>query len=92
MPVVTHQIEGGARVFLFTCETCGASAAFGYGASLRLAIERRDVTLTGRWYCHQHRPELTESKPQPAHDAPRETESTDARDGRGEATGDLFGD
>ena len=52
----------GASVFLHTCEACGADAPFGYGVSLRLALNALaagDVATAkrhlGRWYCRGHR-------------------------------------
>ena len=83
MPAATYQIPGGARVFIFTCDTCGAPASFGYDVHLLQAIDHKDVTRAGRWYCAAHNPLLTPE----AQDAPvTETEAPHEQ----LETGDLF--
>jgi hypothetical protein len=64
MPVSMKRIrEGGGRVFLHSCEACGADASFGFGVSLRLALNALAVgdlaaakRHLGKWYCREHRP------------------------------------
>ena len=64
MPVSLKRIRGtGALVFLHRCEACGADASFGFGVSMRLAMNRLEAgdpagarRLLGRWYCLEHRP------------------------------------
>lgn len=51
MPARTHQIPGGAKVMMFTCDDCGAPASFSIGANLREALSTGDVTKAGRWFC-----------------------------------------
>ena len=51
MPAATYQIPGGARVFVFTCDVCGAPASFGVGCNLHAAIRSGDVTKAGQWFC-----------------------------------------
>lgn len=52
----------GATVFLHICEVCGADASFGFGVSLRLAVNALaagDIASAkrylGKWYCREHR-------------------------------------
>lgn len=62
--------ESGSVVFLHRCETCGADASFGYGVSLRLALNALvagDIATAkrhlGTWYCREHRPEQAADVP-----------------------------
>jgi hypothetical protein len=58
MPVASHQIAGGARVLIFTCDEPGCSkpACYGVGVNLRAAIATGNVKLAGDWRCADHRP------------------------------------
>jgi hypothetical protein len=60
--------ESGASVFLHLCEVCGANAPFGFGVSLRLALNALaagDLATAkrhlGKWYCREHRPAAGEA-------------------------------
>lgn len=64
MPASLKRIrgEGGGSVLLHTCEVCGADATFGFGVSLRLALEKLAAgdgagakRHLGRWYCRGHK-------------------------------------
>ena len=63
MPTSLKRIrDGGGMVFLHACEVCGADAPFGFGVSMRLALERLAAgdaagakRHLGRWYCGGHR-------------------------------------
>ena len=55
--------DGGGMVFLHLCEVCGAEASFGFGVTMRLAMQalaRGDLVVAkrhlGKWYCGEHRP------------------------------------
>lgn len=64
MPVSLKKLKSsGALVLVRRCEVCGAEACFGFGVSLRLALNALaagDVAKArrhlGRWYCGEHRP------------------------------------
>lgn len=57
MPARSHQIPGGARVLLYSCEVCSEPASFGYDVgSIRDAIDHKDAKRLGRWYCLKHKP------------------------------------
>lgn len=55
MPARTHQIEGGSRVIVTTCEVCGGPAPYGFGVNLRRALAAKNKALAaeslGKWYC-----------------------------------------
>ena len=54
---MTPRLErvGKALVFIHPCEVCGNPVApFGTGVRLRSAIEARDATKAGRWFCREH--------------------------------------
>ncbi|QEH36528.1 hypothetical protein OJF2_51120 [Aquisphaera giovannonii] len=65
MPVSLKRIrQSGALIFLHTCEVCGAAASFGFGVSMRLALnaleagDKASAKLhLGQWFCREHRPE-----------------------------------
>ncbi|MCC6497744.1 MAG: hypothetical protein IT193_15945 [Propionibacteriaceae bacterium] len=55
-------------MILHVCEVCGADASFGYGAHLRLALQKLaagDIAAAklhlGKWYFREHRPAGGES-------------------------------
>lgn len=54
-PAQTYQIPDGSRVFIFSCESCAAPAAFGFDAHIRAALAAKSkdeaVRLAGRWWC-----------------------------------------
>jgi hypothetical protein len=54
MPVQSEPLKSGDRVLVFTCETCGALACFGYDANVAMALKIGNVSLAGRWYCVEH--------------------------------------
>lgn len=64
MPVSLKTVKSsGALVLVRLCEVCGADACFGFGVSLRLALNALadgDIATAkrhlGRWYCWEHRP------------------------------------
>lgn len=52
----------GAMVLLRLCEVCGRDASFGYGVSMRRAMQRLEAgdkagakRHLGRWYCGEHK-------------------------------------
>lgn len=52
----------GGLVFLHTCEICGADASFGFGVSMRMAMNRLAAgdavgakRHLGKWYCGEHK-------------------------------------
>lgn len=51
MPVIRHQIEGGALVLLFTCERCGEPASHGEDVDLLRALRTGDARHGGKWWC-----------------------------------------
>lgn len=57
MPVRSHQIEGGSKVLLFTCDVCGIPASFGEGVNVRAALSTGDVKKAGFWFCRDHHPQ-----------------------------------
>ncbi len=54
MPASTFQIPGGARVFLFRCEVCGAPASESRNADLRKALATGNPKFAGEWFCAEH--------------------------------------
>jgi hypothetical protein len=51
MPAASYQIPGGAKVLVFTCETCGGPAHFSEDAHILEAVHTGKVERAGRWYC-----------------------------------------
>ena len=65
MPASLKTIRStGGLVFLHTCEVCGADASFGFGVSMRTALDRLKAgdavgakKYLGRWFCGEHKGE-----------------------------------
>jgi hypothetical protein len=67
MPARSHQIVGGARVLLFTCETCGRAASHGVEVgSIRAAWDAGSTKKLGRWYCAAHIKDVLTTRAQDA--------------------------
>ena len=55
MPAQTYQIPNGSRVLLFSCESCGSPACFGFNCDVRAAMAAKTkadgTRLAGKWWC-----------------------------------------
>lgn len=56
MPLATDKRYPG--VIIYRCEVpgCLEEPTYGFGGSIREAIDKKNPSLGGRWYCTTHRP------------------------------------
>lgn len=58
-PVRPHfiKLHDGGSAFMHPCSVCGAAnSPFGEHANLALAVQLRDSSRAGTWYCWEHWP------------------------------------